>query len=163
MALVGVRRDLGAGCLEHLAVADGAAADVDSSRLDGEVGRGDHPAWNEDLAAPRIDDGHCSRRAGRQRVERRDTGRRDAERQREPARGREADADAREAARPDAHREPLDVPGMHPGLPEQRVDVLEQGHGPRRPLAEDFTVVDERARRDVSRRVESQDHHRPQS
>ena len=142
-------------------------ADARRPRIEPQLVRGQHCRGvvdeREYLSATRVNDRQCAGRASGQRVERRDTGRRDAERQREPARGRESDADAREAARPNADRERLDVPGMHPGLPEQRVEVLEQGHGPRRPLAEDFTVVDERARRDVSRRVESQDHHRAQS
>ena len=48
---------------------------------------------------------------------------------------------------------------MSPGLAQQCVDVLEQGHRAREPLAEHLAVVDERARRDVSCRVERQNQH----
>ena len=118
---------------------------------------------HEDLPAPRIDDGHGTRRAGGEGVERRDAGHGNPEREREPARGRQPDADAGEAARPDADGEAFELTGMRARLAQQGVDVLEHRDRARRALSEHLSVGDERARRDVSRRVEGQDQHRRES
>ena len=53
----------------------------------------------------------------------------------------------------------VEVGGAGGRLTQQGVDVLEQGAGDRRALAEQLAVVDERARGDVSRGVEGQDEH----
>src|SRR5207248_11207990 len=60
---------------------------------------------------------------------------------------------------PDADRERVDLACMRAALAEQRVHVLEQRHGARRPLGEDLAVVDERARRNIGRSVERQRQH----
>ena len=82
---------------------------------------------------------------------------------REPARRRllELPAGTREVG-----EEPLataDVARVLARLPQQRVDVFQQRHRAGRALAQHLAIVDERACRDVSRRVERQDQHRLQS
>ena len=48
---------------------------------------------------------------------------------------------------------------MRPTLPQQCVDVLEQRDRARSPLSEHLTVVDERTRRTIRRRIECQRQH----
>ena len=158
VALVVVRRHLGSGLLEDLAVADGAVADVGRARLDLQLRRSDRPRpRHEDLAPLRVDHGDRAGRTGGERVEGRDARSRDVERQCEPACGREADPDPREAARPDADGEARDVARVRTRLAHECVDVGEQRRGAGDPFAEQFPVADERARGAVSRGVEGQD------
>src|SRR5712692_11769800 len=99
-----IRRDLRPGPLEMLAVADGAVADARApGRLERRGGKGDDLTVlpREDLAPLRVDDRNCLRRPGRECVESRDAGHGKVERERQPARGREAEPDTREAAGPD--------------------------------------------------------------
>ena len=92
VTLVLVRRHARPGPLEDVAVADGAVADVGRTRLDLQLGGRDRPrAGHEDLAALRVDHRDRAGSAGGERVERRDARGGDVEREREPARGCEAD------------------------------------------------------------------------
>ena len=123
-------------------------------RGDGAVDDGEH------LAPARVDHGQRARRAGGERVERRDTAPR-AGRARAPARGA--------AARP--MRSPVKLPGPvpttrpsscarpHAAAAEQRVHVLEQRERPRRRLGEHLAVPDERARGDVGCGVPREQEH----
>ena len=105
-----VGRDLCAGRLEEVAVANGAVADADrpgsTSSSAGARARG---AGDEHLPPARVDDRDRPWCAGGERVERRDAGRRNVEREREPARGGEPDPRAREAPGAGADRERVDV------------------------------------------------------
>src|SRR5581483_1800608 len=97
--------------------------------------------------------------SGRERRERRDAGAGQVEREGEPARRSEPDADAGEAAGADAHRERVEVAGMRAALAQERVHVLEQRLRARHALAEHFAVVDERTRRNRGGRIESEHQH----
>src|SRR3954453_9040047 len=163
MALVVVRGDDRTALLEQRAVACRAIADAQGALLQREILRPDD-AWGaadegEDLAPFRVDDRDPFGRAGRKRCEGRDAGARNVERERKAARDREPDADTREAARAETDREPVEVGRVRTGLAQQRVNVLEQHLRPRDALTEHFAVVDERARRDRRRRIESQGQH----
>src|SRR6266545_7291058 len=119
VALVLVRRNLGAGGFEHRPVANGAATHIDGARRDFQLTGREHsrlPLQHEDLPAPCIDDGHGTRRSGGESVERRDAGHGNPQGEREPTRGRQPDADPGEAAWPDADSEPLELTGMRPRL-----------------------------------------------
>ena len=94
-----------------------------------------------------------------ERIERRHAGALDLEREGETAGHGEPDPRAREASRPRADHDRLDLARPRRGLPKQRVDVLEERPRDRRALAEHLGIVHQRARRDVSCRVESQDQH----
>ena len=160
VALVLVGRHDGARLLEHVAVAHGAVADARSrpgsrSSSAGAIARG---PGHEDLA-PRLASitGDRTRSARRERVEGRDAGGRNVEREREPARDREADPDPGEAARPGPDGEPAQVARVRACLAHERVDVGQQRRRARDALAEHFAVVDERARGALSRGVEGQD------
>src|SRR5262249_42121131 len=105
----------GSAGLENLAVAEGAVANIDGARRDREL------VWaqagrlaadgREALAAPCVDDRLHARRPGGERMERRDAGDRDLEREREAARRREPDPHAGEAARAGADDDALQVGG----------------------------------------------------
>src|SRR5581483_697351 len=161
--LVAVPRNETAARLDLSAVAARAVADVQRSLLDRQHARGEHGRLTseerEDLATPRVDHRRCPWGSRRECVERRDPCALNVQREREPARDREADAHAGEAARADPDRERIEVARMRAALAEQRVDVLEQRLGARGPLAENFTIVDERTRRNVGRRIERKGQH----
>src|SRR5207245_6870619 len=105
MALVAVRGHVGSLRLEHSAVANGTVADADVAGPYLELGRRDYDRFAagecKDLPALRVDHRHRTPCTGRQRVEGRDAGGAQIERQSEATCGREADPDAGEAARPD--------------------------------------------------------------
>ena len=63
------------------------------------------------------------------------------------------------SAGPDADDESAELALVGAALPQQRVDVLEERLRARGPLGENLAVVDERARRSVSGRVERQRQH----
>ena len=114
----------------------------------------------EHLARARVDHGHGARRAGGERVERRDAGDRDVE---------------REAPAPRAVARPMRRPVKLPGPCRRRAPRARAGSTPasassastssstrdgaRRALAEDLAVADEGARRHVRRGVKREDQH----
>src|SRR6476469_6510910 len=147
VAVVLVRRNLGAGGFEQRPVANGPATHADGARSELHLIGRKHSRFSlehEDLPAPCIYDWHSAWRPGGEGVERRDAGDGNSEREREPARGRQSDADAGEAARADADREPFQLTGMRARLAEQGIDVLEHRNRARRSLAEHLAVGDER-------------------
>ena len=159
VARVVVGRDHGPARLEHVPVANGAVADAEPAAGVHLVGRHGDSARDEHLAPPGVDHRQRAVGAGRERVERRYPGPVDPQREREPPRDGQPYPRAREAPRPRADDERIEVGGPRGRLPEQRVDVLEQRLRHRRALAQHLAVVDEGARGDVSRRVEGQDQH----
>ena len=147
---------------ELRAVTDGSVAYADRPGHEPQLGRGEYTGValeHEDLASSRIDDRQRAWRAGRKCFQGRDTGGRDVERQRQTSRGREPDAHSGEAARADTHGERVDLVSMCSATTQESVDVFEQRHGVRDPLAENFSVGDERTGGDLSRRIEGEDQH----
>ena len=163
VALVVVRRDDRAALLEQRPVALRAVADADGAFAQRQLLRAEHARLavqeGEDLAPLRVDDRQRAGSAGGEGGERRDAGAGQVEREREPARDGEPDADSREAAGAETDGEPVEVGRMRAGLAQQRVHVLEQRLRARDALAEQLVVVHERARRDRGRRIEGQRQH----
>ena len=59
----------------------------------------------------------------------------------------------------DPDREPVEIRGVRTGLPQERIDILEERLRARDALAEHLVAVHERARRGARRRVEGQRQH----
>ena len=132
VALVTVGRDRGSFPLERGAIPNRAVADADSPGLELQVARREHARLrlqDEHLFSPSVDDRNRPRGTGRKGVERRDSGHGNLQSEREPTRGGEADPQPREAARPRADREPLDVSGPSTSLAQESIDVLQDRHG----------------------------------
>ena len=126
-----------------------------SSSSSGETARG--PATNTSRRRASITG---TRPAAHEREHRASTPPRRGSRAPAPARARrEPDTRAREASRPGADDERVEIRRLDLRLCEQRVDVLEQRACRADALAEHLAVADEGARRDVGRRVEREDEH----
>src|SRR5919109_4556396 len=131
VALVCVGRHLRAEALEEGAVTHRTAADADRAEWKLELAGSEDARLalqDEDLPPSRIDDGNRAGSACSERVERRNPGDRDVQRERETARRRQPDANAGKAPGADPDRQRLDVRRARARLPEQRIDVLQQRH-----------------------------------
>ena len=160
MALVVVRRDLRPALLEDRAVANRAVADAKLAELDLELlRRDDHGPGREHLPAAGVDHGQCAWSAGRERLERGDACRRQVEREREPARRSEAEAQPREAAGAGADHEPGQVRAPEIRIAQQIVRGFEHGSRSGDAFSQQLVVPDERRRGHARRGVKSESQH----
>src|SRR5947207_9204937 len=138
MSFIRVWRDLRARAFELSAVTNSSIAYADRPGLERQLGRGERARValeHEDLTSSRIDDRQRTGRAGRECFQRRDTADGEVERQRETSRGREPDTDSGEAARADTDGERVDFVSTCSPTAQESVDVFEQRHCARDPLA----------------------------